>query len=98
MKKIISLLVIVALPAVVAACDMDKYTQSYDTIGPGYGDATAQNFALQVIDPEPPVMEEPAEMHGVRAALMFDRYKKDQAEEPEEVDTQSISGGGGGGG
>ena len=95
MKKIISLLVIVALPAALAACDMDKYTQTYDTIGPGFGDATAQNFALQVIDPEPPVMADPAEMHGVRAALMFDRYKKDQSEAPEEIDTQSISGGGG---
>ena len=94
MKKIISLLVIVALPAALAACDMDKYTQTYDTFGPGHGDATAQNFALQVIDPEPPVMADPAEMHGVRAALAFDRYKKGLVIEPEDVDTLSVSGSG----
>ncbi len=94
MKKIISVLVIVALPAAWAACDMDRYTETYNVTGPGFGDATAQNFALQVIDPEPPVMTDPAEMHGVRAALMFDRYKKDQTTAPEAVSTQSFGSGG----
>jgi hypothetical protein len=92
MKKIISLLAIVALPAALTACDMDKYTESHNVIGPGFGNSTAQNFALQVIDPAPPEMTDPAEMHGERAALMFNRYKKDQATEPEEIDTQSVGG------
>ncbi len=54
-------------------------------MGPGYGDATQQNWALQVVDPEPNLATGPLPMDGQRAADAMERYRTGEVIEPEEV-------------
>ncbi len=54
-------------------------------MGPGYGDATQQNWALQVVDPEPNLATGPLPMDGQRAVDAMERYRTGKVIEPEEV-------------
>lgn len=53
--------------------------------GPGYGDATEQNWAVQVVDPEPELATGPLPMDGQRAADAVERYRTGKVTKPEEV-------------
>ena len=63
---------------------------------PGYGEATAHNAAVMIIDPNPPgAQNTDIPQDGSRSVLMQERYKTDTVEEPVTLTTtSSVSGGG----
>ncbi len=89
MARIVFLL---AATAIVGACNYSGPGHEY----PGYGEATAHNAAVMIIDPNPPgAQNTDIALDGSRAVLMQERYKTDTVEQPEVVETtSSLSGGG----
>lgn len=75
--------------AALAACTPNDTT---------FGGAVKQNFAAQVIEPEPQYEEPLGEMNGDKAAAAIERYRTDKVKRPRSIRTTSaISGGGAGG-
>jgi len=65
---------------------------------PGMGNATASNFAVHIVDPNPPVAENTLiDQNGDRTALAFERYRTGTVIKPERLVTPGAIGGGGGG-
>lgn len=62
---------------------------------PGYGEATATNAAVMIIDPNPPgAQNTDIPYQGERAAVAYDRYRTDKVEEPIVEKTTSVLSGG----
>ena len=97
MKEIRLIVIGVALLVTLGACEKyfsDEYinadfvkpwVEPRVVMGPGYGDATQQNWALQVVDPEPNLATGPLPMDGQRAVDAMERYRAGKVIEPEEV-------------
>ena len=80
---------IAASSAALAACD--PYLEHYESFGPGYGDATNQNFALQIANPDRPMPDESQMiMDGNRMNTAVTNYRTGKVIEPEEVTTTEI--------
>ena len=63
---------------------------------PGMGNATASNFAVHIVDPNPPVAENTLiDQNGERGALAFERYRTGTVIKPERMVTPGAIGGGG---
>ena len=62
------------------------------TFGPGFGDATRQNMALHIINPEPLQAAEAPALDSVRAARAMERYHSGEVTELEEISTTSGGG------
>jgi len=65
--------------------------------GPGFGDATAHNMALEIVDPKPDLTgKEIPDLSGRRDALAIDRYETGKTLKPLALRTTTgvISGGG----
>ena len=54
-------------------------------MGPGFGDTTQHNWAVQVVDPEPELATGPLPMDGQRAAGAMERYRTGKVIQPEEI-------------
>ena len=97
MRVILGLALLLGL----GACE--KYTPGLTTslvsTGPGFGNTTQHNWAVQVVNPEGEKVGVPPVMDGHRAASAIDRYEKGTVFKPEAVTTTGgvISGGAGGG-
>ena len=80
------------------ACE--KYTPGLTTslvsTGPGFGNTTQHNWAVQVVDPEGEKAGIPPVMDGHRAASAIDRYEKGKVFKPEAITTTTGVVGGGG--
>ena len=76
------------------------FTTSLVSTGPGFGNVTQHDWAVQVVNPEGEKVGIPPVMDGVRAASAIDRYQKGQVFKPEAIETTTgiIGGGSGGGG
>lgn len=59
---------------------------------PSFGDATAQNEAVQVVDPEPVHGEEAPAMAGTRVGLALKRYDTGTVTKPEDVKVEDSGG------
>ena len=70
------LLALCALLVGLGACD----TRPHYSVGPGFGDATLHNMAVQIINPDPNVEEEPAPVEGVRSQQAIDKYNAGKVE------------------
>ncbi len=98
MRLVLGLALLVGL----GACE--QFTQGLTTslvsTGPGFGNTTQHNWAVQVVNPEGEKVGVPPVMDGHRAASAIDRYEKGQVFKPEAVTTTGgvIGGGAGGGG
>jgi len=80
---------VVAASAGLAACD--PYLEHYESFGPGYGDATNQNFALQIANPDRPMPDESQMiMDGNRMNTAVTNYRTGKVIKPEEVTTTEI--------
>jgi hypothetical protein len=89
MKSLKSIALLSALLIAAAGCT------SKETLNKNFGNATAQNNALQIIDPVPADPNLPApDMNGMRAAAALDRYAKGQVIAPAKTDTVQTGGGG----
>jgi hypothetical protein len=85
--------VAIALTALtLGACNYSGQGHVY----PGYGEATAHNAAVMIIDPNPPGAENTdIPLDGSRGVLVQERYQTDTVEEPVVLTTtSSLSGGG----
>ncbi len=73
-------------------------TTSLVSSGPGFGNTTQHNWAVQVFNPEGEKVGVPPVMVGHRAASAIDRYEKGQVFKPEAIETTTgvVSGGAGG--
>ena len=56
-------------------------------INPAFGNWNEQNFAAQVINPDPAPILLPPDFDGQRNALAIERYQRGQVIAPEEVST-----------
>ncbi len=73
------------------------FTTSLVSTGPGFGNATQHNAAVQIVNPEGEKVGVPPVMDGHRAASAIDRYEKGDVIKPEAIETTSgIVGGCGG--
>ncbi len=70
-------------------------TTSLVSTGPGFGNTTQHNWAVQVVNPEGEKVGIPPVMDGHRAASAIDRYEKGKVFKPEAVPTTGIVAGGG---
>ncbi len=95
MRLILGLVLLVGL----GACEQftPGLTTSLVSTGPGFGNTTQHNWAVQVVNPEGEKVGVPPVMDGHRAASAIDRYEKGKVFKPETVTTTGIIGGGGGG-
>ena len=77
---------------VLAACTYSGPNHVY----PGYGEATANNAAVMIVDPNPPGSQNTdIPLEGDRAAGAYDAYQADKVEQPVTLNTtESLSGGG----
>ena len=57
-------------------------------LNPAFGNATEQNFAAQVINPDPAPIIQPPDFDGQRNALAVERYKRGQVIAPVAVSTE----------
>ena len=48
------------------------------------GDAVAQNYAVHVVDPNPPVRQQPPNLNGRRAGVAINRYLRNRVIRPED--------------
>ncbi len=97
MKEIRLVVIGVALLVTLGACEryfsedyinvdfVKPWVEPRVVMGPGFGDATQQNWALQVVDPEPNLATGPLPMDGQRAVDAMERYRTGEVIEPEEV-------------
>ncbi len=85
MRLILGLVLLLGL----GACEQytPGLTTSLVTTGPGFGNVTQHNWAVQVVDPEGEKVGVPPVMDGHRAASAMDRYEKGQVLKPEAVVT-----------
>lgn len=89
MLRIVGLL---AAVSVLGACSYSGPGHVY----PGYGEATAHNAAVMIIDPNPPgAQNTDIALDGSRAVLMQERYKTDTVEEPQVLETTDVLSGSG---
>ncbi len=59
-----------------------------ESLSPGFGNATAHNMAMHIIDPLPADMNLPApDLNGQRGGVLMDRYVKGQVIAPERLTT-----------
>lgn len=81
MRLILGLVLLLGL----GACEQytPGLTTSLVTTGPGFGNVTQHNWAVQVVDPEGEKVGVPPVMDGHRAASAIDRYEKGQVIKPE---------------
>lgn len=76
----------VAAALIVGACTYSGPGHEY----PGFGEATATNAAVMIIDPNPPgAQNTDIPLDANRAVLAQERYKTDTVEQPELLDTTS---------
>ena len=82
----IRIVLLAATVSFVGACTYSGPGHVY----PGFGEATAHNAAVMIIDPNPPgAQNTDLALDGSRAVLALTRYKTDTVEQPEEMDTTS---------
>ena len=80
---------ITASSAALAACD--PYLEHYESFGPGYGDATNRNFALQIANPDRPMPDESQMITGGdRMVIAITNYRTGKVVELREVKTSDI--------
>ena len=80
---------VVAASAGLAACD--PYLEHYESFGPGYGDATNRNFALQIANPDRPMPDESQMITGGdRMVIAITNYRTGKVVELREVKTSDI--------
>ena len=87
-----------AAATALAACQsVDPVSQSPD---PYFGEVTARNKAVQIINPDPVYTAEAAQPgdNGERGAKAVDRYKKGEVKDTKRISTGGSSGGSGSGG
>ncbi len=99
MKEVRLVVIGVALLVTLGACEryfsedyinadfVQPWVEPRVVIGPGYGDATQHNWAVQVVDPEPNQATGPLPMDGQRAADAMERYRTGKVIVPEAVIT-----------
>ncbi len=93
MQVILGLVLLLGL----GACE--QYTPGLTTsrvsTGPGFGNTTQHNWAVQVVNPEGEKVGVPPVMDGHRAASAIDRYEKGKVHKPEAIETTTgvVSGG-----
>ncbi len=76
--------ILVAAVSFVGGCNYTGPNHQY----PGFGEATAHNAAVMIIDPNPPgAQNTDLALDGSRAVLGQDRYKTDTVEQPESLET-----------
>ena len=81
MLRIVMLIGAVSL---VGACNYTGPNHQY----PGFGEATAHNAAVMIIDPNPPgAQNTDLALDGDRAVIAQDRYQTDTVEQPESLNT-----------
>ena len=79
-------IMIIAAASIVGACNYSGPNHEY----PGFGEATAHNAAVMIIDPNPPgAQNTDIPLNGSRAVLAQDRYETDTVEQPTLLDTTS---------
>ncbi len=85
MRLILGLVLLVGL----GACEQftPGLTTSLVSTGPGFGNTTQHNWAVQVVNPEGEKVGIPPVMDGHRAASAIDRYEKGTVLKPEVVET-----------
>ena len=85
------------LTLVLAGCTLAACTYpGANYVYPGYGNATANNAAVMIIDPNPPgAQNTDIPQDGDRAAGAYDRYESDDVEPPVVLKTTSATSGGG---
>jgi len=78
-----------AAASMAAACTFAGADQGY----PSHGEATAHNFAVMIIDPNPPgAQNTDIPLDGSRAVLGQERYQTDTVEPPQILTTtESVS-------
>lgn len=99
MKQIRLILGLVLL-AGLGACEQytPGLTTSLVSTGPGFGNTTQHNWAVQVVNPEGEKAGIPPVMDGHRAASAIDRYEKGKVFKPLKLQTTTgVIGGGTGG-
>lgn len=85
------------LAAMTALVALTGCTTNVASIDPNFGETTRRNMATQIIDPDPDYEGTAVPGgNGERTALMQERYRTDDVEEPERVMTSSEIGEGGG--
>ncbi len=62
-------------------------TTSLVSTGPGFGNTTQHNWAVQVVNPEGEKVGVPPVMDGHRAASAIDRYEKGKVFKPTVIET-----------
>ena len=73
-----------------AACGPSVYRDSATPI-PGYGNATKQNAAVMIIDPQPaPAANVNIDFDGRRAGIAIERYRTGTVIPPEEQRTTDV--------
>lgn len=93
--KVITPISILAAMAVVVG--LGGCTTNVASIDPNFGETTRRNMATHIIDPDPDYEGTAVPGgNGERTALMQERYRTDDVEEPERVMTSSEIGEGGG--
>ena len=74
------------------------YSPNVGIIDPAdFGEANRQTYAAMVVDPDPQYEGE-METSADHAAYAVERYRQDNVEQPERINSTSASGSGGGGG
>ena len=104
MKELRLVVIGVALLVTLGACEryfsedyinadfVKPWVEPRVVMGPGFGDATQQNWAVQVVDPEPNLATGPLPMDGQRAADAMERYRTGKVIEPVDVQTSGGAG------
>ncbi len=83
--------VILGLALLLGLGACEQYTPGLTTSlvsrGPGFGNTTQHNWAVQVVNPEGEKVGVPPVMDGHRAASAIDRYEKGKVHKPEAIKT-----------
>lgn len=74
-----------------AGCTTGSDQHPFVGWGDGFGEATKQTLAAQIIDPEP-VYDTALEGSGEHAAQAAERYRTDKVKKPERMKTSDVSG------
>ncbi len=72
---------VLLLVSSVAGCASDYYPPLTPL-----GDATAQNMAVQVVNPDPPIYTTPPDLNGRRAGVAINRYFRNRVVQPQDLD------------
>ena len=79
---------------VLAGCDYEHA----ESLGPGFGNATQNNMAVQIVNPNPPVAREAPSLDGPLATDAVTRYRNDKVKQPAPTSIGTIGTGGATGG